>query len=54
MRILRVIISLLFVVTTALYAYFLVTEKIKSDDTIPEIKIESELLEVAIDSTTVG
>ena len=52
MRILRVVISLLFVVTTALYAYFLVTEKIKSDETIPVIKIESELLEVAIDSTT--
>ena len=52
MRILRVVISLLFVVTTALYVYFLVTEKIKSDETIPVIKIDSEMLEVAIDSTT--
>ncbi|MBQ8182684.1 MAG: DUF5011 domain-containing protein [Clostridia bacterium] len=51
MRILRVVAVLLFVATTALYGYFLVTEKIKSDETIPVIKLEEDVLEVAIDAT---
>lgn len=51
MRILRVVAVLLFVITTALYGYFLVTEKLKNDETIPVITLEEEVLEVGIDAT---
>ena len=51
MRILRLVVSLIFVVTTALYAYFLVTEKIKNDETLPVITLKEEVLEVDIDAT---
>lgn len=51
MRILRLVVSLIFVVTTALYAYFLVTEKIKTDETLPVITLKEEVLEVDIDAT---
>ena len=37
MRILRVVAVILFVVTTGLYGYFSVTEKLKDDTTIPTI-----------------
>ena len=52
MRILRLIVSLLFIVTTVVYAYFLVTEKIKTDETIPVITLKEEVLDVAINATT--
>lgn len=51
MKILRLVVSLIFVVTTALYAYFLVTEKIKNDETLPVITLKEEVLEVDIDAT---
>ena len=51
MRILRLVVSLIFVVTTALYVYFLVAEKIKSDETVPVITLAEEVLEVDIDAT---
>lgn len=51
MRILRVVAVLLFVVTTALYVYFSVAEKIKTDNSIPVITLEEEVLEVGIDAT---
>lgn len=52
MRVLRLVVSLLFIVTTVLYAYFLVTEKIKTDETIPVITLKEEVLDVKIDATT--
>ncbi len=51
MRILRVVAVLLFVVTTALYVYFSVTEKLKTDNTVPVITLEEEVLEVDINAT---
>ncbi|MBO5462021.1 MAG: DUF5011 domain-containing protein [Clostridia bacterium] len=51
MRILRLVVSLIFVVTTALYVYFLVAEKIKSDETVPVITLKEEVLLVDIDAT---
>lgn len=51
MRILRLVVSLIFVVTTALYAYFLVTEKLKTDETVPVITLKEDVLEVDIDAT---
>ncbi len=51
MRILRVVAVLLFVVTTALYVYFSVAEKIKTDNSIPVITLEEEVLKVGIDAT---
>lgn len=51
MRILRVVAVFLFVVTTALYGYFFVTEKLKNDETIPVITLQEEILEVSIDAT---
>lgn len=51
MRILRVVAVLLFVVTTALYIYFSVTEKLKTDNTMPVITLEEDVLEVDINAT---
>jgi hypothetical protein len=51
MRILRVVAVLLFVFTTALYGYFFVTEKLKTDETIPVITLQEDVLEVDIDAT---
>ncbi len=51
MRILRVVAVLLFVVTTGLYGYFSVTEKLKDDTTIPAITLDEDVLEVSIDAT---
>jgi CTP:phosphocholine cytidylyltransferase-like protein len=51
MKILRVVAILLFVVTTALYVYFSVTEKLKTDNTVPVITLEEDVLEVGINAT---
>ncbi len=51
MRALRGIIIVLFVVATALFSVFYVREKINTDNTIPVIKVESELLEVSFNAT---
>lgn len=51
MKVLRIAVSLLFVLTTAIFCYLLVTEKMEKDDTIPVITIKEEVLEVAINAT---
>ncbi len=51
MRILRGIVVTVFVVTLALFAVFYVREKSNTDNTIPVITVESELLEVSFNAT---
>ena len=51
MRILRIVVPIIFVATTALFCYLLVTEKMNNDESVPVITIEDEVLEVALDAT---
>ena len=51
MRALRWIITIAFVFTTALYITFFVREKMTTDNTIPVITIEDELIEVSFAAT---
>ncbi|MBR5245838.1 MAG: DUF5011 domain-containing protein [Clostridia bacterium] len=51
MRILRVAVTIVFVVTTALFFMFFVKEKMTVDKTMPVIKIDEEILNVNIDAT---
>lgn len=48
MRIFRLIISLLFVVVFAVFSVVFISEKIKTDKTIPVITIENEMLDVSL------
>ncbi len=50
MRILRIAVTAVFVIVTIVFLGFYMNEKINTDNTIPEIKIESELLEVGFDA----
>lgn len=51
MRVLRGLIIVLFVVTTALFGVFFVKEKVSTDNTIPVITVEEELIEVSFNAT---
>lgn len=51
MRILRVAVTVVFIITAALFAIFYLGEKINTDNTIPVITVESDLLEVSIGAT---
>ncbi len=48
MRIFRLIISLLFVVVFAVFSVVFISEKIKTDKTVPVITIENEMLDVSL------
>lgn len=51
MRALRWIVSLLFVVTTIVFVVFYVNEKKTTDNTIPVITVDKELIEVSFEAT---
>ncbi len=51
MRILRIIIVVLFLITTALFSMYYVNEKLTEDNTMPVISIEGELIEVSFETT---
>ena len=51
MRLLRIIISLLFVAATGLFCFYWYRAEIKEDKTIPVITIENEMLEVPLDAS---
>ncbi len=51
MRILRWMVTLTFVIVTALFISFYVKEKMTTDDTIPVISIEGEIIEVSFNAT---
>lgn len=51
MRILRIVVTVIFIITSALFLMFYVEEKVTTDKTIPVITIEEEILEVSIDAT---
>lgn len=46
MRIFRFVITAIFIVVTAVFGYFFFTESIGIDKTLPEIKVEGDVLEV--------
>lgn len=51
MRLLRWFIVIIFVITTALFATFFVKEKMTTDDTVPVITVDKELIEVSFRAT---
>lgn len=51
MRILRITVVILFVITTALFANFYIKEKTTTDNTIPVITVEEEIIEVSFNAT---
>jgi hypothetical protein len=51
MKILRVLIILAFIVTSALFGVFYVKEKMTTDNTIPVITVEQEVIEVSFQAT---
>lgn len=51
MRILRVAVTAVFIVTAALFVIFYFGEKLNTDNTIPVITVENDLLEVSLDAT---
>ncbi len=51
MRFLRIIMVVLFVITSALFAMFYVNQQLTLDETIPVIKIEEEMIEVGFNAT---
>lgn len=51
MRILRIAVSALFVITLAVFSYFFINVKIHTDNTIPVISVEEEMLEVGFKVT---
>lgn len=52
MRVLRIVISVIFVVTTALFVKYWYRTQVKVDRTYPVIKIDNDMIEVDIDATT--
>ena len=51
MRILRIIVVVLFLITTAVFSMYFVNTKLTDDNTIPVIKIDGELIEVSFETT---
>lgn len=51
MRVLRIIVVVLFLITTAVFGMYYVNEKLTEDNTIPVISIEDELIEVSFETT---
>ena len=51
LKVLRVVTLILFVVTVGLFGIFYLNDKKTTDNTIPEIKIEGDMIEVGIDAT---
>ncbi len=51
MRVLRWLIMVAFVITTALFVIFYVGERVTTDNTIPVITVEEELIEVSFNAT---
>ncbi len=51
MRLLRLIVTILFVVMTILFVGFFVKEKMTTDHTIPVISVESDIIEVSFQAT---
>ena len=51
MRILRLIVVVLFLITTAVFSMYFVNTKLTDDNTIPVIKIDDELIEVSFETT---
>lgn len=51
MKILRVLIVLAFIVTSVLFGVFYVREKMTTDNTIPVITVEQEIIEVSFNAT---
>ena len=51
LKALRIVTLILFVITVGLFGIFYINEKRTTDNTIPEIKIEGELIEVTINAT---
>lgn len=49
MKLMRVCVALLTVIVTAAFGYVYVTSKIKTDKTIPEIHVDSGILEVSVE-----
>lgn len=50
MKVLRLVVSLLFVLATVVCGYFFVKQKIGTDSTVPVIKLEQEVLQVEINA----
>ena len=51
MKILRIAVSVLFVLTFAVFSYFYINVKIHTDNTIPVISVDGEMLEVGFKVT---
>lgn len=51
MRILRGVVLVLFIATFAAFAFVFVREKMTNDTTIPEIKVEGDIIEVSLQAT---
>ncbi len=51
MRFLRIAVSAFFAVTLIVFSYFFISNKLNSDDTIPVITVEGDMLDVSIKAT---
>lgn len=51
MRILRIFVVVLFLITTAVFGMYYVNERLTEDNTIPVINVEGELIEVSFETT---
>ena len=51
MRIFRIIVVGLFLITTALFGMYYVNEKLTEDHTIPVFKVEGDIVEVSLETT---
>lgn len=50
LRLLRISVLVLFVITSVVFIYFFITEKVNTDTTVPVITIEEDMLEVDFDA----
>lgn len=50
MKVLRIVVSILFIVTSALFVFFYATEKMNTDTSVPVITIDEEILKVSINA----
>ena len=51
MRILRIVVVVFFLITTALFSMYFVNERLTRDKTMPVINIEGEIIEVSFETT---
>ncbi len=50
LRVLRIAVVVIFIITSVVFAFFFISEKLNTDTTIPVITIEEDMLEVGFDA----